>query len=129
MCTMLACVSLLLWQALARFLRRKAAPSDQCFCKEAPPLEEGVLVAHDLLPSELVMIDRRMLLGLVLEAGFARSSTYVILEALGIPTLVQVAGILAGAVDGETIIIDADEGFVVVEPPMKTNSGITPPGY
>ncbi|NLH87368.1 MAG: hypothetical protein GX460_04085 [Firmicutes bacterium] len=91
-------------------------PIGSVFLQGGPPLEEGVLVAHDLLPSELVMLDRRMLLGLVLEAGYARSSTYVILEALGIPTLVQVAGILAGAVDGETIIIDADEGFVVVEP-------------
>lgn len=81
-----------------------------------PPLEEGVLVVHDLLPSELVMLDRRMLLGLVLEAEFARSSIYVIAEALGIPTLVQATGILSGLVDGETIIVDADNGLVIVEP-------------
>lgn len=81
-----------------------------------PPAEEGVLVAHDLLPSELVMLDRRMLLGLVLEAGFAGSSTHVIAEALGIPTLVQVSGVLSGLVDGETIILDADDGLVIVEP-------------
>jgi len=81
-----------------------------------PPLEEGVLVARDLLPSELVMLNRRMLLGLVLEEGSARSSTYVIAEALGIPALVQVGGILSGPVDGEMIIVDADEGIVIVEP-------------
>ena len=80
------------------------------------PSEEGVLVAHDLLPSELVMLNRKMMLGLVLEAGSVHSSIDVIAEALGIPVIIQAAGVLSGLVDGESIIVDADNGTVILEP-------------
>ena len=82
-----------------------------------PPLRRpSVLVAHDLAPAEAALLDPVMVLGLVTEVGGATSHTAILAAQLGIPMIVQVAGITELLIDATPITLDPTTGTVILSP-------------
>ena len=82
---------------------------------EARPLhlplpEQAVLLAEDLLPSELTALDRRRLAGIVLSGGGATSHVAILAAAMEIPMLIGVGAALRSIAAGQSVILDADNG-------------------
>jgi len=75
-----------------------------------PLPEQAVLLADDLLPSELTALDGRRLVAIVLSGGGATSHVAILAAAMEIPMLIGVGAALRQVADGQTLIVDADHG-------------------
>ena len=75
-----------------------------------PLPEQAVLIANDLLPSELTALDRQRLVAICLAAGGATSHVAILAAAMEIPMLVGLGGGIRDIPDGATVIVDADGG-------------------
>jgi phosphoenolpyruvate-protein phosphotransferase (PTS system enzyme I) len=80
----------------------------------------SVLVAHDLGPSEVALLDRRHLLGLVTEIGSRTSHSAIVARGRGIPAVVAVRGVMQHARSGQTIAVDGFQGVVELDPDAAT---------
>jgi len=78
--------------------------------------EHSILVANDLTPSDTASLDRNNVLGFVTEKGGVTSHTAIIAEALGIPAVVGVKDATIEMNDGEELVIDGNDGMIIVEP-------------
>jgi phosphocarrier protein FPr/phosphocarrier protein len=81
-----------------------------------PLPEQAVLLADDLLPSELTALDRRRLTAIVLSGGGATSHVAILAAAMEIPMLIGVGAELRQIPDGQTLILDADNGTLHFAP-------------
>jgi multiphosphoryl transfer protein len=78
--------------------------------------DEAVLLADELLPSELTALDRRRLAAIVLSGGGATSHVAILAAAMDIPMLIGVGAALRSVADGQTVIVDADKGILDYAP-------------
>lgn len=87
---------------------------------EAPSLDDvpddAVVVAHDLSPADALALTRRPLRGFLTEVGAVTSHTAILARALGVPSVVGCAGILAAAGRNDEIVLDGSLGEVVLHP-------------
>ena len=81
-----------------------------------PLPEQAVLLADDLLPSELTALDGRRLVAIVLSGGGATSHVAILAAAMEIPMLIGVGAALRQVADGQTLIVDADHGRLQFAP-------------
>jgi phosphotransferase system enzyme I (PtsI) len=81
-----------------------------------------VLVADELLPSQVVMLGNREVMGIVTQAGGATSHAAILARSRGIPAVSGVRGILKNVKTGDTIVVDGREGHVLVNPDTETAS-------
>ena len=82
--------------------------------------EPVILCAEELLPSETVQIDRKLLLGIVTRRGSADSHVAILARTMGIPAVCGVGGALPADCTGKTGCIDGASGEVVIEPDAVT---------
>jgi phosphotransferase system enzyme I (PtsI) len=82
--------------------------------------EDVVVIAHDLLPSQTVALDRTHVRGFATDVGGRTSHTAIVARALGIPAVVGVPHISSDVTAGDTIIIDGDRGVVIINPDPET---------
>lgn len=78
--------------------------------------EEVVVFAKDLTPSDTAMMNRRYVLAFVSDSGGRTSHTAIMARALEIPAIVGTIGGTSMVRDGETVIVDAIHGRVLVNP-------------
>jgi phosphoenolpyruvate-protein phosphotransferase len=81
-----------------------------------PLPEQAVLLADDLLPSELTALDSRRLVAIALSGGGATSHVAILAAAMEIPMLIGLGGELRNIADGQTLIVDADRGTLFSAP-------------
>jgi phosphoenolpyruvate-protein phosphotransferase len=81
-----------------------------------PLPEQAVLLADDLLPSELTALDGRRLVAIALSGGGATSHVAILAAAMEIPMLIGLGGELRNIADGQTLIVDADGGTLFTSP-------------
>jgi phosphoenolpyruvate-protein phosphotransferase len=81
-----------------------------------PLPEHAVLLADDLLPSELTALDSLRLVAIALSGGGATSHVAILAAAMEIPMLIGLGGELRKIVDGQTLIVDADGGTLFTAP-------------
>jgi multiphosphoryl transfer protein len=81
-----------------------------------PLPDNAVLLAEDLLPSELTALDRRRLAGICLAGGGTTSHVAILAAAMEIPMLVGLGVGIRGVADGEMIIVDAARGVLQLKP-------------
>jgi multiphosphoryl transfer protein len=81
-----------------------------------PLPERAVVIADDLLPSELTALDRERLIGICLGAGGATSHVAILAAAMEIPMLIGVGPGIRSVADGVTVILDADAGTLQCAP-------------
>lgn len=79
--------------------------------------EKSVIVSEDLTPSETALINKELLGGFVLTDGGMTAHTTIIAKSLMIPTVINVEeSVLDHVKHGDTIILDAVKGEVIIEP-------------
>jgi phosphotransferase system enzyme I (PtsI) len=76
----------------------------------------SVVVAHDLGPSEVAMLDRERVLGVVTEVGGRTSHGAIVARGRGIPAVVSVKGVMQHVRDGATGAVDGFIGAFEMEP-------------
>jgi len=80
--------------------------------------EQVILVAHDLTPSQTAQIDSSKVLGFITEIGGKTSHSAIIARILGIPAVVGATKALDFLSDGDEIILDGMEGFIIKNYPQ-----------
>ena len=75
-----------------------------------------VIFAHDLLPSDMVRLERRQVKGIVLDAGGTTSHAAIIARSMGLPTVVNTVDGSVRVQNGDEIVIDGNAGFVHLRP-------------
>ncbi len=75
-----------------------------------------ILVSHDFNPSNFATMDTHKVLGLALESGGRTSHTAIISRGLRLPTVMGVQDLLPSVSTGDTLLLDGDEGLVIVHP-------------
>jgi len=77
--------------------------------------ENPVLVARNIGPAELLDYGRK-LKGVVLEEGSVGSHAAIVARALAIPLVIHAERITTEALNGDTILVDGDQGVVHLRP-------------
>ncbi len=77
---------------------------------------EVILVAHDLLPSDAIAMNKRMIRGIVLDAGGKTSHTAILARSFEIPAVLGLSNISSLVRTGEELIVDGNRGRVVTKP-------------
>ncbi|HJV43480.1 MAG TPA: phosphoenolpyruvate--protein phosphotransferase [Caulobacter sp.] len=84
---------------------------------EASVLPPGsILLADELLPSQLMGVDPGVVAGLATARGGPTSHVAILAAAMGVPALVAVGGGVLSVADGAALILDADGGTLRVAP-------------
>ena len=81
---------------------------------------EVLVLAHDLTPSETASLDRRFVRGFVTEVGGPGGHTAIVAEGLEIPAVVGTGPFLTDVSGGDLVIIDGDQGLVILHPDEET---------
>ena len=79
-----------------------------------------IVVADELLPSQVVMLGDKPVHGIVTQAGSQTSHAAIIARSRGIPAVSGVAGILRQTKTGDCVIVDGRDGLVIVNPDSET---------
>jgi phosphoenolpyruvate-protein phosphotransferase len=78
--------------------------------------ENAVVIADELLPSELVALDRANLQAICLSGGGPTSHVAILAAAMDVPMLVGLGPALRQVAGGEQVIVDAEKGALHVAP-------------
>ena len=81
-----------------------------------PLPHNAIVIADDLLPSQLMDLDGARVAGLALSRGGPTSHVAILAAAMGAPTVVALGPRLLSVTDGATAILDGDEGRFRVAP-------------
>jgi phosphotransferase system enzyme I (PtsP) len=76
----------------------------------------GILVARQILPSDMALLDHTQITGIVTESGEQNSHAVIMAKSLGIPALVGVKGALKNIAPDDTLILDANSGALYINP-------------
>ena len=76
----------------------------------------SILLADELLPSQLMGVDPVAVAGFATARGGPTSHVAILAAAMGIPALVALGGALLSVEDGAALILDADSGTLRVAP-------------
>jgi len=79
--------------------------------------QPSVVIAHEIGPSDVALLDRERVLGFVAEVGGRTSHSALVARGRGIPAVVGVRGVMQSARNGETGIVDGFRGEVELNPP------------
>jgi phosphotransferase system, enzyme I, PtsP len=77
--------------------------------------ENPVLIARNIGPGELLEYGK-VLKGIVLEEGSVGSHAAIVARAWAIPLVIHASGITTEALNGDTILVDGDQGIVHLRP-------------
>jgi phosphotransferase system, enzyme I, PtsP len=78
--------------------------------------QDAILLARNLGPAELLEYDRRRLKGVILEEGALTAHVVIVARAMGIPVLGRVRNLKGLVRDGDSLLLDADNGSATVRP-------------
>ena len=95
---------------------------------EAPPAglpigPGSVIVADDLLPSQLMALDSVKVAGLCTARGGPTSHVAILAAAMGVPALVAVGSGLGQVEDGVLVVLDADGRRMIANPSAARQAG------
>ncbi|MBR1512127.1 MAG: phosphoenolpyruvate--protein phosphotransferase [Acidaminococcaceae bacterium] len=97
---------------------------EQILCGASPmdasSYDKVVLAADDLAVEEIMHLDAKKILGVVLSAGSTSSHTAILIRNLGIPAVFGVGEPMIGEPEGLTAAVDGGSGRVVLNPDAAT---------
>ena len=83
-------------------------------------VEQRIIVACDISPSEAAGIDRSAALGIVTDAGSRTSHAVIVARSLKIPAVVGVRNLTTRLKNGDWLMVDGYDGVVIVNPTEQT---------
>jgi phosphotransferase system enzyme I (PtsP) len=78
--------------------------------------KEAILVAEDLSPADVTLIEGNRFRGIVLSMGGVTSHASLLAKSFEIPTVVAVEGLLESVQEGDSLIVDGNSGVVYINP-------------
>ncbi len=78
--------------------------------------EEVIVISSDLTPSETAMMNKEYILSFVTDKGGKTSHTAIMARAMEIPAIVGAIDATSQITNGDTVIVDAVHGQVIVNP-------------
>ena len=78
--------------------------------------EQAIVIARELLPSQLIALDGTRVAGIGMAAGGATSHVAILAAAMGIPTLVALGNEVLAVPDGTEVVLDAGRGLLEIAP-------------
>ncbi|MDU5880798.1 MAG: HPr family phosphocarrier protein, partial [Serratia marcescens] len=93
-------------------LNQLCGVSEQHFITTAP----CILLANDLLPSQITSLNKAHILGICLHNGGTTSHTAILARAMGIPAIVKAAITPQNVRDNDTVILDGETGRLWLQP-------------
>ena len=99
---------------LGRWVLRELAQSGAAPVATLP--EQSILVARELLPSDLLLVDRGNLAGIITEQGGETGHAAILARSLGIPYVIGLADATNRIADGSHLLVDGQTGEVWVAP-------------
>jgi phosphoenolpyruvate-protein phosphotransferase (PTS system enzyme I) len=96
---------------------------DRPFSWEHLP-EDLIIVSHDFNPSMFATMDLQKVRGLVLESGGRNSHTAILSRGLRLPAVMGIRDLLASIVTGDSLLLNGDEGWLIVNPTKSRIDGV-----
>jgi len=81
--------------------------------------EDAVLVAEDLSPADLSMLEGDHFRGIVLATGGVTTHASILAKSFEIPTVVAVENLLESVHQGDSLVVDGNSGVVYVNPSQE----------
>ncbi|HUO97601.1 MAG TPA: phosphoenolpyruvate--protein phosphotransferase, partial [Rhizomicrobium sp.] len=78
--------------------------------------ERAILIADEILPSDLAGLEASRLAGLVMARGGPTSHVAIMAAGMGLPALVGAGRGVLGIADGTQVLLDADAGVLYLKP-------------
>ena len=100
-----------------RLLRQLVGTRHQEMAKLREPV---ILLANNLTPSETAGLPREHVRGFATETGGRTSHTAILAGALELPAVVGAGAILQHLQGGEMVVIDGNDGQVIIDPDEET---------
>lgn len=75
-----------------------------------------VVVTYDLTPSDTAQLDLENCVGFLTEVGGKTAHSAIMARSLELPAVVGIKGVLNGVKEGETVIMDGEEGELFLDP-------------
>jgi phosphoenolpyruvate-protein phosphotransferase len=79
----------------------------------------SILLADDVLPSQIVSVDTERVVGICTARGGTTSHVAILAAASGLPMLVAAGNDILGIADGTPIVLDSEHGWLDVDPPAS----------
>src|SRR4029077_1184318 len=80
--------------------------------------ERAVIIAHDLAPSDTLSLREDLTEGFATDIGGRTSHAAILAQGLEIPAVVGLKDVTAHVANGDLLIIDGNEGLVIINPSM-----------
>jgi len=84
--------------------------------------DNQIIASRDFNPSNFATMDLQRVRGLVLESGGRTSHTAIISRGLGLTAVMGVGDFLGGIVTGDQLLLNGDEGQVIVNPQRSAST-------
>ncbi len=78
--------------------------------------EDAIIFAPDITPSETAMLNRNYVLAFVTDHGGKTSHTAIMARSMDIPAIVGMDDITSYVKNGDTVIVDAIHGEIIINP-------------
>ncbi len=86
--------------------------------EEAP--EKSIFLADEITPADTALMDPSRVSGFAAVLGGAEGHAAIMARAIGIPAILGVAALISGVATGDTVIMDGDEGVIILHPEAAT---------
>lgn len=80
----------------------------------------SVLIAHDLFPSDTINLREHQFIGFCTDLGGKTSHTAILAQSLKLPAVVGLSSALRQVKDGDTVIVDGENGLLIINPDRYT---------
>ena len=76
----------------------------------------SILVARQMLPSDMAALDNEQILAIVTEVGEKNAHAIIMAKSMGIPAIVAVRGALKNIAPEDSLIVDGNTGRIYINP-------------
>ncbi len=80
----------------------------------------SIILAHDLTPSDTVLLDKSLVLGFCTAEGGATSHTAILARGLGLPAIVGAGAGVMAIKEKTPLVLDGSQGVLITDPDPKT---------
>ncbi|MBN2461092.1 MAG: phosphoenolpyruvate--protein phosphotransferase [Candidatus Cloacimonetes bacterium] len=82
--------------------------------------DDVILVTENITPSEVTRVFQKKIKALCTEKGSKNSHSSIIARSMNLPTLVSITGLTDNIKNGDDVIVDANEGVLIIKPDEST---------
>jgi phosphoenolpyruvate-protein phosphotransferase (PTS system enzyme I) len=78
--------------------------------------EDAILVGHEITPSQMAVLNKQYIKGIVSETGGATSHTAILARSMDIPAVLGIPGIMGTLSENQLVAVDGYKGTVQIDP-------------